>query len=130
MAFEASTPSGNVLVMDGYPDDGKSSLGPTPVEAFLSSIAACSAMDVVSILLKMRQDVTGYRVEIDGERIPPGEWPRPFLSIEVKHILIGHKLDGASVEKAVRLSDEKYCSVMATLRQKPEIINTWEIEDA
>lgn len=130
MAFEASTPSGNSLVMDGYPEEGAKSLGPTPVETLLSSIAACSAMDVVSILLKMRQEVTGYRVEIDGIRVPPGEWPRPFRSIEVKHILIGRRLDGASVEKAVRLSDEKYCSVMATLRETPQITNSWEIEEA
>jgi putative redox protein len=128
MEFVAHTPSGNKFVMDAYPEEGKESKGPTPVEALLSSIAACSAMDVIGILAKKRQKVTGYRVEVEGERIPPGQWPRPFLSITVRHVVKGENVDPAAVARAIELTDEKYCSVIATLRQAPKIESVWHIE--
>ena len=68
MAFEADPPSGNRFVMDAYPESGGEGKGPTPLEAFMSSLAACTAMDVISILRKKRQDVTSYRIEVDGVR--------------------------------------------------------------
>lgn len=128
MVFEAQTPTGTSMVMDAYPEEGQTSKGPTPVQALLSSIAACSAMDVVMILQKKRQKVENYRVEIDGERVPKGEWPRPFLSITVKHIVKGQNIDPEAVKRAVELTDEKYCSVIATLRQSPKVESVWEIE--
>lgn len=128
MVFEAMPPSGKVIVMDSYAEDSPS-LGPTPLETFLSSLAACTAMDVVSILKKQRQEVTGYRIEIDGEREPYGSpWPRPYLSIRVKHFLTGVNLDPEKVKRAVELSDEKYCSVSATVRSAPPIETEWVIE--
>jgi putative redox protein len=128
MVFEAQTPTGTGFVMDAYPEEGKQSMGPTPVQALLSSIAACSAMDVVMILQKKRQKVESYRVEVSGERVPPGEWPRPFLSITVKHVIKGVDIDPEAVKRAVELTDEKYCSVIATLRQAPTVESVWEIE--
>ncbi len=113
--------------MDTHPETGGENLGPTPVEALLGAIGACGAIDVVSILKKKQQKVTSYHVEVDGERVPPGEWPRPFLSITVRHVVSGEDLDPAAVERAVMLSDEKYCSVLATLRQSPKIESVWEI---
>lgn len=127
MVFEAEPPSGSTFIMDAYPEDGKPTQGPTPVEALLSSIAACSAMDVVNILEKKRQKVESYRVEVEGERLPPGTWPRPFLSVRVKHVLKG-QIDPDALARAVELTDEKYCSVIATLRQSPKIESIWEIE--
>lgn len=114
--------------MGNYPEEGQEPIGPTPIEALLSSIAACSAIDVVSILEKKRQKVTGYRVEVEGERVPQGTWPRPFLSITVRHIIKGENIDPAAVARAIELTDEKYCSVIATLRQAPKIESVWEIE--
>ncbi len=125
--FEADTPTGSKVVMDAYPDVPGTAMGATPVETFLSAIAACTAMDVISILEKKRQIVTSYRVEIDGERPPQGEFPRPFLSIKVRHKLTGENLDPKAVDRAIQLSDEKYCSISATLRQSPEIVTEWEI---
>lgn len=87
-------------------------------------------MDVVNILEKKRQKVTGYRVEVDGERVPKGQWPRPFLSITVKHIITGDGIDPVAVQRAIELTDEKYCSVIATLRQAPTVSSVWEIEGA
>lgn len=126
MGFEAIVPSGGRLSFDTYADEGGDG-GPTPIEGLVASLAACSAMDVVSILQKMRQPVEGYRVEVEWERSPQGEWPRPVVSIRVRHVLKG-ELDPAAVEKAVRLSDEKYCGVTATLRQPPRLETVWEVE--
>lgn len=128
MAFEALPESGAAFVMDAYPESGGSNQGPTPVEALLSSIAACSAMDVISILHKAKQQISSYKIEVTGERGPQGVFPRPFLSIDVKHILTGESIDPAVVERAVRLSDEKYCSVMATLRHGPIMTSSWTLE--
>ena len=127
-AFEAVPPSGNRFVMDSHVDFGGRNLGPSPVEAMLSAIAACSAIDVLSILEKKKQIVKSYRIEVDGDRIPPGEFPRPFTSIVIRHIVAGEDLDPAAVQRAVELSDEKYCSVIATLRAAPKITSEWKIE--
>ena len=129
-AFEAEVPSGIKFVIDSHPEFGGRGLGPTPVEALLSSIAACSAIDVLDILRKKRQVVTSYRVEVDGDRPPPGEFPRPFSEIRVRHILVGENLDPAAVERAVELSDTKYCTVITTLRAAPTVKSSWEIEGA
>jgi putative redox protein len=128
MRFESTPPSGAKIVLDALPDVGGSGAGPSPVEALLTAIGACAGMDVISILQKKRQKVTRYRVEIEGERDPPGTWPRPFLSITVRHIVAGEDLDPAAVERAVRLSDEKYCTVITTLRQAPTVTSEWVVE--
>lgn len=129
MVFEALPPSGKPLVMDALSDSGESQ-GPTPLETFLCSLAACSAMDVISILKKQRQDVTSYRIEIDGDREPYGSpWPRPYLHLRIRHVLVGKSLDADKVKRAIELSDEKYCSVSATVRSSPPIQTTWTVEE-
>jgi putative redox protein len=129
MAFEADPPSGNKFVMDSHVDFGGENRGPTPLEAFLASAAACSAVDVLAILKKKQQKVTGYRVEVDGERTPEGQYPRPYTSLVVRHIVQGEGIDPRAVERAVELSDEKYCTVMATLRHAPAISSEYRIEE-
>ena len=116
MVFEAIPPAGKPFTMDAYPEDGVESQGPTPVEALLSSLAACTAMDVIAILKKKKQRVTAYRIEVEGERGPENVYPRPFLTLTVRHIVKGENVDPGAVKRAVELSDEKYCTVMATLR--------------
>lgn len=128
MAFEALPPSGNKFVMDAISEVGGQNLGPTPMEALCASVAACSAMDVIPILLKKRQSVTAYRIEVEWTRGPEGVFPRPITSMVVRHILSGENLDEASVARAVELSDEKYCSVMATLRATPTCVSEYRIE--
>lgn len=129
MAFEAQPESGNRFVMDAYPESGGEGKGPTPLETMLCAAAACSAMDVISILSKKRQNVTSYQVEIGGERTVEGVYPRPYTSITVRHILKGENLDADAVARAVQLSDEKYCTVLATLRAQPKIESVFVIED-
>ena len=130
MVFESTPPSGNKIVLDAYQEFGGTSKGPTPVEAFLSAIAACSAMDVLAILQKKKQRVTAYRIEVEGTRPPQGEFPRPFTTLVVRHIVTGESIDAHAVERAVELSDQKYCSVMATIRSAPPIVSEFKIEEA
>ena len=127
MAFEATAPDGTSFLMDTSEDQGGESKSVSPMEALLGAIAGCSGMDVISILRKMKQTVTAYHIEVNGERTPEGEYPRPFSKIEVKHFVEGPELDPAAVARAIQLSDEKYCSVMASLRLGPEIVSSWEL---
>ena len=129
-SFAAEVPTGAKFYLDTHPDYGGKKLGPTPVEALLSSIAACSAIDVLDILKKKRQVVTSYRVEVDGDRPPPGKYPRSFSVIRVKHIIKGENLDPIAVARAVELSDTKYCTVITTLRAAPTVTSTWQIEES
>ena len=128
MVFESTPPSGNKLVIDISVEEGGTNTGPTPVETLLSAIASCSAVDVVMILQKKKQKLTAYRVEIDGERGPVGVYPRPFVSIVLRHIVSGENLDPAAVARAVSLSDEKYCTVLSTIRSAPSVSSDWVIE--
>jgi putative redox protein len=127
LAFAADTPTGHRIVVDALTDAGNPEHGPTPIETFLCALAACSAMDVMTILEKKRQKVDSYRVEVGGERPPAGEWPRPFTKMVIRHVLSGD-LDPAAVERAVQLTDEKYCSILATLRAGPEVTSEFAIE--
>ena len=115
--------------MDAHAEFGGNGAGATPVETLLGALGACTAMDVISILVKKRQKVTGYRIEVEGVRAPEGVWPRPFLSLTVRHYLTGENLDGEAVRRAVELSDEKYCSIAATIREGAPVQSEWVIED-
>ena len=128
MAFTTTTPSGAEMTFDTNPDEGGDLSGPNPVEALVCSLAACMGMDVASLMPKMRQDVTDYRIEVEWERGLEGEWPRPVTKVALKHFLKGNGLDPVLIEKAIRLSDETYCSVLATIRSNPEFSSTFEIE--
>lgn len=128
MQFEATPPTGVKFTIDAHPEHGGGGAGPTPVETLLGAIAACSAMDVVAILQKKRQVLTSYRIEVEGDRPAPGTFPRPFSEIRVKHMLVGENLDPLAVQKAVELSDDKYCTVITTLRAAPTVKSEWRIE--
>lgn len=127
--FSSQTPSGFNFVMDSHPETGGQGKGPTPFEAMVASTAACSAIDVMIVLNKMKQEVESYHIEVSYERsAPQGAYPRPITGMIVHHVVKGPKVDPAAVEKAVKLSDEKYCSVIATHRTEVEVKSTWEIQ--
>ncbi len=128
MAFDAMTPSGNTIRIYTFTDSGGEQSGPTPIELLVTSLGACTAMDVVSILEKMRQPLETYNIEIEWERGPKDVFPRPVTKFKLKHVLKGNGLDPDAVAKAIRLSDEKYCSVAATLRSTPEIVTEWSVD--
>lgn len=129
MAFEALPPSGNKFTMDAISEVGGENKGPTPVEALVASVAACSAMDVVSILQKKKQKVEAYRIEVEWKRGEEGVYPRPILTMVVRHIVKGENLDPIAVARAVELSDTKYCTVIATLRAGPAVTSEYVIEE-
>ena len=123
--FIGTSPSGHAQVMD---TKGDRHAAPTPMEMLLVSVAACTAVDVISILLKKRQDVTDYNVEITGERRE--DHPKAFIKFHVHHIVQGRGVSEKAVADAVELSDTKYCSVAATVRPTAEITTSYKIVDA
>lgn len=124
IVFSARMESGTGFRMDSAPDPQ----GPSPVETLLAALGACGGMDVIGILRKKRQVVTGYEVSVTGERAP--EHPRRFTRIEVVHRVRGRNLSPAAIAEAIRLSDTKYCSVHATLAPAVEIVSRYEIVPA
>lgn len=111
----AAADSGHALVIDGPPEAGGRNLGIRPMEAVLLGMGACTASDVVAILRKARQPVTDCQVELEATRA--AKPPRVFTRIHVKYLIAGHNLRPAAVERAVRLSTEKYCSATIMLRK-------------
>ncbi len=108
--FEARTPSGHLFLLDSAQGMGS---GPTPMELVLVALGGCTGMDVISILQKQRQPVTGLEVVVQAERAD--EHPRVYTGYEVTYIIHGKGVDPRAAERAVRLSEEKYCSVGAML---------------
>jgi len=123
VSFVAETGSGHAIVVDGSPDAGGRNLGPRPMELVLAGTAACTAFDVVWILKKARQPVTDCVVEAEAERAP--EDPKIFTRIHFKYRVSGRELNPAQVERAVKLSKEKYCSATLMLAKTAEI--TYEV---
>lgn len=109
-------------VVISTPDEN---VGMKPTELMLAALASCTAMDVVEILQKKRLTLTGLEIEVNGEQDPENPWP--FRKIHLLYRLRGADLDARSVEQAIRLSEEKYCSVAATLRGVAEISYSYEI---
>ena len=122
LLFEATTPHGAVALASGLDEPGN---GVTPMELLATSLGACTAMDVASILVKMRQPLEAFGVEVSGERAE--DHPKRFLSLEVVYHLKGD-LDERKVERAISLSEERYCSVEATLRPAVPVSSRYVIE--
>ncbi len=110
---------------EGVFDSGPGRVAPSPVEALLGALGGCEGMDVIDILRKKRQRVTGYEVFVTGERRT--EHPRRFTKIEIVHRVTGHDLNGKAIEAAIELSSTKYCSVHASLLPEIEITSRYEI---
>jgi putative redox protein len=107
------------------PASGGENDGFKPIELLLVGLAGCTAMDVISILQKKRQTVTGFEVKVHAERST--EHPRVFTDIEIKYVVRGRKVDRVAVERAVALSEEKYCAAQAMLRQAVPIRCSCEV---
>ena len=128
MAFAAETGSGHLLMMDGAPDGGGRNLAPRPMETVLAGTGACTAYDVVLILRRGRLDVTSCRVEVESERATTD--PKVFTKIHMHFRIAGRDLTQAAVERAVRLSHEKYCSASAMLGKTAHMTTSFEIGPA
>jgi putative redox protein len=128
VSFVAETGSGHAVVVDGAPEAGGRNLGPRPMELLLAGAASCSAFDVVWILKKARQPVTDCVVEAEADRAQTE--PRVFTRIRLTYRVAGQGLDPRQVERAVKLSKEKYCSATIMLGKSTEIETEIEIVDA
>lgn len=120
--FVGISPSGHALTIDTNRDRNAAA---SPVELLLVALGSCTGVDVITILRKKRYQVLEYRIEISGER--RAEHPRAFTRMEVRHIVTGRNISEKALAQAIELSDQKYCSVAATLRPTVEIISTYEI---
>ncbi|HWH41960.1 MAG TPA: OsmC family protein [Usitatibacter sp.] len=127
MTFVAESGSGHAVVVDAAPDVGGRNLGARPMELVLMGTGACSAIDVVHILRKSRQAVTGCVVELDAERA--AEDPKVFTRIHMHYIVSGKGLAPAQVERAIKLSKEKYCSATIMLAHTVEVRFDFEIRE-
>ena len=123
--FIGTPPSGHAQLMDSKGDRRAAT---TPLEMLLVAVAGCTAADVISILIKKRQDVTGYNVEIEGTRAE--DHPRKFTKFHIHHIVRGKSVSEKAVADAIKLSDTTYCSVAATVRPTAEITTSYEIIEA
>jgi putative redox protein len=128
MSFIAETGSGHLLSMDGAPDGGGRNLAPRPMETVLAGAGGCTAYDVVVILKKSGQEVTGCEVRLDAERAATD--PKVFTRIHYHFTVRGRNLKKNVVEQAVRLSHEKYCSATAILAKTAEITRDLEIVES
>ncbi|MBI9033700.1 MAG: OsmC family protein [Bacteroidales bacterium] len=118
MSFETVL-NGHKLVMDATPEVGGNDLGPRPKILLLASLAGCSGMDVVSMLKKMRVELDGFKMELEG--VLTEEHPKIYNKITIVYKFKGENLPLEKIEKAVNLSQERYCGVSAMLREAAEI---------
>jgi putative redox protein len=113
VAFSGETEAGHKIMMDGSPEVGGQNLGARPMETVLIGTGGCSAIDVVLILKKARQDVTDCQVIVDAERATTD--PKVFTKIHFHYVVTGNNLNATHVDRAVKLSAEKYCSATAMM---------------
>jgi putative redox protein len=128
ISFRGRTGTGHQLILDAPEEAGGENRGPRPVELVLLGLAGCTGMDVISILRKMRQDVTGYEVQVRGDERAP-DHPKVFTRVTVEHIVRGRALTEASVARAVELSATRYCPVSAMLGATAQVTHTYRIEE-
>lgn len=125
MSFIAETGSGHIVAMDGAPEAGGHNLAPRPLEMLLAGVGGCTSFDVVSILKKARQDVVDCAVRLSAERAETD--PKVFTRIGLHFIVKGRGLKPDAVERAIKLSAEKYCSASIMLGKTARMNHTWEI---
>ncbi len=124
-AFIGRASSGHTVVMDGPAEGGGRNLGPRPMEMLILGMGACSTYDVVSILKKSRQDITDCEIKITSKRAESD--PKVFTDIQLHFVVSGHNLKQKQVERAIKLSAEKYCSASIMLGATANITHDFEI---
>lgn len=128
MAFVGETESGHAVVMNAAAAVGGRNLGPRPMEMLLLGAGGCSSIDVISILEKMRQAVSNCYVEIEAERAESD--PKVFTRIHMHFVVKGQNIKAEAVEKAVKLSAEKYCSASIMLGATAVMTHDFEIQES
>ena len=127
VCFVGESETGHALVLDGAPESGGRNLGMRPMELLLIGMGACTSFDVVTILKKARQPITDCVAEISAERAD--SIPKVFTKIHVHFVVTGNGLNPAQVERAIKLSAEKYCSASLMLGKVAEVTHDFEIRE-
>ena len=122
--FVARTGGGHFFLMDDK--DGAS--GPKPIELVAAALAGCTAFDVITILRKKRQEVSAYEVFVEADQAQQS--PMVFTEVRIKHVITGHDIDAPAIEDAIRLSEEKYCSVGNMVNKTAQFKTSYEIVHA
>lgn len=125
MSFLGMTESGHAVLMDGPPDAGGRNLGPRPMEMLLLGAGGCTAFDVALILKKGRHAVSGCEVMIDAERAATD--PKVFTRIHLHFVVSGKNLKAEAVERALKLSAEKFCSATIMLGKTATVTHDFEL---
>jgi len=125
MSFVAETGSGHLVCMDGAPEAGGCNLAPRPMELLLAGTGGCAAFDIVLILKRGRHEVSGCEVKLQAERA--GTDPKVFTSINMHFVVTGKNLKSEVVDRAVKLSAEKYCSATIMLGKTAKISHSFEV---
>jgi putative redox protein len=128
MSFRAQTGTGHMVAMDGAPEAGGHNLAPRPMEMLLVGTGGCTAFDVVLILQRGRENVLGCDVTLQAERAETD--PKVFTKINFHFVISGRNLKPAAVERAVKLSHEKYCSASIMMAKTAEMTTSFEIVEA
>ena len=128
MRFDAEAGSGHHVTLDAAEHGGGQNAGFRPMELLLVGLGGCTGMDVISILRKKRQQVTGYAVHVSGIRAE--ENPMVFVEITVEHIITGYHIQSEAVARAIQLSEERYCGAGAMLVKVAHLTHTFRIVEA
>ena len=128
MRFEVEAGSGHHVTLDAAEHDEGHNEGFRPMELLLVGLAGCTGMDVISILRKKRQEVTGYEVHVTGVRAE--DHPMVFVEITVEHIVTGHHIQPEAVAHAIELSEGRYCGAGAMLGKVARLTHTYRIVEA
>ncbi len=125
VCFMAESESGHAMIMDGAPDIGGRNMGPRPMEMLLMGAGGCTSVDVIMILKKSRQDVIGCEVDSSADRA--GDHPKVFTNIHMHFTVRGRGLKPEVVDRAIKLSAEKYCSASIMLGKTAQMTHDFEI---
>ena len=128
VSFVGESETGHAVVLDGAPENGGRNIGMRPMEMLLIGMGACTSFDVVTILKKSRQPIVNCVAEISAERAD--EIPKVFTKIHVHFVVTGDNLNATQVERAVKLSAEKYCSASIMLQKACEITHDFSIQSS
>lgn len=125
MRFLGTADSQHQVILDADPAVGGADSGFRPMELMAVSLAGCTAMDVISILAKKRQEVTGFEVKVDARRAE--QHPKVFTDIDIHYIVRGRNIDAAAIQRAIDLSADKYCPAQAMLGKVAPLHLTFEV---
>ena len=125
LQFVGTASSGHAIVMDGAPGVGGNDTAPRPIEFLLFGIGGCSGMDVISILKKKRQDITGLEISVKGKQADTH--PKKLIEIDLEFVVKGKNISEDAVKRSIELSMNKYCSVKATLEGSAKVRFSYKI---